>query len=79
MNKPGKTHSVAPDDHDTHGTRPRRVTPARMQFHNNERLVRAVSINQVRQPIYQLSVQPWRRYEDALKPLLERLGESVNG
>lgn len=40
-----------------------------LQFHQTERLVKTPSASQVRQPIYRDSVQAWRRYGDALRPL----------
>ncbi len=45
-----------------------------MRFHETERLVRTASVTQVRQPVYTRSVERWRRYEDMLAPLLERIG-----
>lgn len=47
--------------------------PRCLDFHRTERLVRTASVAQVRQPMYQRSVARWRRYEDALRPLLDRL------
>ncbi|MEA5511294.1 sulfotransferase [Crocosphaera sp. UHCC 0190] len=47
-----------------------------LNFHKTERLVRTASVTQVRQPIYKRSVERWRRYEDTLQPLLERLNFS---
>lgn len=40
-----------------------------LEFYKTERLVKTPSASQVRQPIYQDSVQVWRRYGDALRPL----------
>lgn len=45
-----------------------------LDFHRTERLVKTPSASQVRQPIYRDSVQAWRRYGDALRPLAEALG-----
>jgi hypothetical protein len=45
-----------------------------LRFHETERLVRTASVTQVRQPVYTRSVERWRRYEDMLAPLLERIG-----
>ena len=45
-----------------------------MRFYETQRPVRTASLAQVRQPIYQTSVQRWRRYEKHLGPLLEALG-----
>lgn len=45
-----------------------------LEFHKTERLVKTPSASQVRQPIYSGSVQAWRHYGDALRPLAEALG-----
>ncbi len=45
-----------------------------LSFHRTDRLVRTASVTQVRQPIYRRSLERWRRYEEALRPLLDRLG-----
>jgi tetratricopeptide (TPR) repeat protein len=42
--------------------------------HETARPVRTASLNQVRQPIHQGSLQRWRRYEKHLRPLFEALG-----
>jgi len=47
-----------------------------LDFHKTERLVKTPSASQVRQPIYRSSVQAWRGYGDALRPLAEALGTS---
>lgn len=44
-----------------------------LAFHQTDRLVRTASAAQVRQPMYQGSVDLWKRYGDRLKPLTERL------
>ena len=46
-----------------------------LDFHNNARPVQTASILQVRQPIYNSSVERWRRYEKSLGPLLDALGD----
>jgi len=46
-----------------------------LRFHTTDRLVKTPSHWQVRQPIYNSSVDGWRRYEAHLGPLLESLGE----
>jgi tetratricopeptide (TPR) repeat protein len=46
---------------------------AALSFHETDRPVRTASAAQVRQPMYQGSVDLWRRYGDRLKPLLDRL------
>jgi len=40
-----------------------------LEFHKTERLVKTPSASQVRQPIYSDSIQAWRRYGEALRPL----------
>lgn len=42
-----------------------------------ERTVKTASITQVRQPVYQSSVERWRVYEKFLGPLLEELGDAA--
>ncbi|AZO11860.1 MULTISPECIES: tetratricopeptide repeat-containing sulfotransferase family protein [unclassified Mesorhizobium] len=44
-----------------------------LSFHETDRAVRTASAAQVRQPMYQGSVDLWKRYGDRLKPLLDRL------
>ncbi|HEB28694.1 MAG TPA: sulfotransferase family protein, partial [Porticoccus sp.] len=48
-----------------------------LQFHTHQRTVRTASVTQVRQPIYQTSVERWHRYENQLEPLLDALGNLV--
>ncbi|WP_206950965.1 tetratricopeptide repeat-containing sulfotransferase family protein [Trinickia acidisoli] len=48
-----------------------------LNFHDNPRVVRTASVNQVRQPIYRTSKGRWREYEDHLGPLLAALGGEV--
>jgi len=43
--------------------------------HKNKQAARTASRMQVRQPIYQSSMQRWRKYERHLGPLLDALGE----
>ncbi|RWA70288.1 tetratricopeptide repeat-containing sulfotransferase family protein [Mesorhizobium sp.] len=45
-----------------------------LSFHETDRPVRTASAAQVRQPMYQGSVDLWKRYGDRLKSLLDRLG-----
>ena len=45
--------------------------PACLDFTNNRRPVSTLSRWQVRQPVYQSSVDRWRRYENHLGELLE--------
>jgi len=49
-----------------------------LNFHKTERIVRTASITQVRQPIYNSSVERWRKYEAHLEPMLEALGDLVS-
>jgi len=46
-----------------------------LDFHQNKRAVRTASMTQVRQPIYQSSVERWRPYEKFLGPLFDALGD----
>ncbi|MFM0642539.1 sulfotransferase [Paraburkholderia metrosideri] len=45
-----------------------------LSFHDNRRVVRTASVNQVRQPIYKTSKGRWKAYAGYLAPLLEALG-----
>ena len=47
-----------------------------LAFHDADRSVRTASEWQVRQPIYQTSVERWRRYETHLGPLKKALGDA---
>ncbi|MDD5275557.1 MAG: tetratricopeptide repeat protein [Methylovulum sp.] len=47
--------------------------PACLDFHRNDNLVRTASVSQVRQPLYQKSVEKWRGYNDPLTPLFTQL------
>lgn len=44
-----------------------------LNSHNNDRSIKTASVMQVRQPIYQTSIDRWRRYEKHLQPLLVAL------
>jgi len=46
-----------------------------LESHKTERSIKTASITQVRQPVYQSSVERWRHYEKHLRPLFEALGE----
>ena len=48
--------------------------PRCVEFHRTKRLVRTASSEQVRQPIYQTSVNHWRNFEAHLEPLRKALG-----
>ena len=51
--------------------------PKCLEFYSVDRAVRTASQWQVRQPIYQTSVQKWRKYMPELQPLLDALGSLV--
>jgi tetratricopeptide (TPR) repeat protein len=44
-----------------------------LAFHKSTRPVKTASVVQVRKPVYQTSVERWKRYGDGLAPLLEAL------
>ncbi|MDP2506278.1 tetratricopeptide repeat-containing sulfotransferase family protein [Oceanobacter sp. 3_MG-2023] len=46
-----------------------------LNFHNNKRSVRTLSATQVRQPLSNSRVAQWRRYEEQLQPMLQRLNQ----
>ena len=46
-----------------------------LRFYENPRVVRTISSEQVRQPLYQDSVDQWQRFEPWLAPLKHALGE----
>lgn len=48
--------------------------PATLRFFENDRAVRTVSSEQVRQPIYRSGVDHWRQFEAFLQPLADGLG-----
>jgi tetratricopeptide (TPR) repeat protein len=48
-----------------------------LEFHKTKRQIRTASVTQVRQPIYNTSVERWRKYEKFLEPLLDKLGDLV--
>lgn len=49
-----------------------------LRFYANERTVRTISSEQVRQPIFRDSLEHWRHYEQWLAPLRSELGELVD-
>jgi hypothetical protein len=53
--------------------------PACLAFHENARIARTASLDQVRKPVYTGSVGRWKRYEAHLGPLLRGLGPAVPG
>jgi tetratricopeptide (TPR) repeat protein len=48
--------------------------PAALRFHERAGGVQTASASQVRRPIYQSSVQRWRRHAGRLEPLIQALG-----
>ena len=48
-----------------------------LNFHENDRSVRTASNLQVRKPMYQNSVNRWKRYEQQLQPLIDILQQST--
>jgi tetratricopeptide (TPR) repeat protein len=51
--------------------------PTTLRFFENDRAVRTVSSEQVRQPIYRGGLDQWRAFEAHLQPLAEGLGEAL--
>jgi predicted Zn-dependent protease len=49
-----------------------------LSFYENERAVRTVSAQQVRQPIFRQGVDHWRHYEQWLQPLRAALGDVLD-
>lgn len=49
-----------------------------LSFHENPRVVKTISSEQVRRPLYAESVDQWRHYEPWLGPLREALGPLVD-
>ncbi|MCX7545029.1 tetratricopeptide repeat-containing sulfotransferase family protein [Marinicella gelatinilytica] len=47
-----------------------------LDFHRQKNVVRTASVTQVRQPIYQKSVNRWQRYEKPLAPIFNRLEQA---
>lgn len=52
--------------------------PACLRFFENDRAVRTVSSEQVRQPIYRSGLEHWRRFEPWLGPLASALGDTID-
>ena len=50
-----------------------------LRFYETQRAVRTASSEQVRQPIYSTSVNHWRNFRDQLAPLIEVLGDELDG
>lgn len=53
--------------------------PATLRFFENDRAVRTVSSEQVRQPIYRSGLDQWRKFEPFLAPLAQGLGDAREG
>ena len=51
--------------------------PATLRFFENDRAVRTVSSEQVRQPIYRSGLDQWRAFESHLAPLAAGLGDAL--
>ncbi len=52
---------------------------ATLRFFENDRAVRTVSSEQVRQPIYRSGIDQWRKFEAFLTPLAQGLGDAREG
>jgi tetratricopeptide (TPR) repeat protein len=52
--------------------------PATLRFFENDRAVRTVSSEQVRQPIYRSGLDQWRAFEAHLAPLAAGLGDALD-
>jgi tetratricopeptide (TPR) repeat protein len=50
--------------------------PACLDFHKNKSAVATASSAQVRRPVYRDALQRWRRYENELRPLIDKLSEA---
>jgi len=48
-----------------------------LEFHKNKRAVRTASNLQVRQPMYNNSINRWKRYEEHLEPLIAILKDHI--
>jgi hypothetical protein len=51
--------------------------PACLRFFENDRAVRTVSSEQVRQPIYRSGLDHWRAFAPCLAPLAAELGDAL--
>jgi tetratricopeptide (TPR) repeat protein len=85
---PGAVHTLIYEDlvEDTEGQVRRLLDaikvdfdPACLRFFENNRAVRTVSSEQVRQPIYRSGLDHWRAFEPHLGPLKEALGDALEG
>jgi hypothetical protein len=50
-----------------------------LRFYETDRPVRTASSEQVRQPIYDTSINHWRHFREELAPLIEILAEELDG
>jgi hypothetical protein len=50
-----------------------------LTFHENDRAVRTISSEQVRQPIFRQGLEQWRHFEAWLDPLKAALGPALQG
>ena len=55
------------------------LAPSASRYYEDERPVLTPSRWQVRSPIYKGAVQRWKRYGDALQPLISALGDELEG
>jgi hypothetical protein len=46
-----------------------------LNFHRSTRMVKTISLHQVRQPIYKSSMHAWEKYADELQPLIAALAQ----
>jgi hypothetical protein len=46
-----------------------------LRFHKSSRPTLTASVEQVRRPVYNSSVERWRRYERHIAPLIDALGD----
>ena len=85
---PGRVHRVVYEDLVAHTEREVRrlldycglpFEEGCLRFFENERPVRTASAEQVRQPIYQASVDHWQHFQMWLDPLKEALGPALTG
>jgi tetratricopeptide (TPR) repeat protein len=85
---PGRVHRVLYEDMVTETEREVRrllaycglaFEDACLKFYENDRTVRTVSSEQVRQPIYRGGLDQWRAYEPWLGPLKDALGPAYEG
>jgi tetratricopeptide (TPR) repeat protein len=49
-----------------------------MSFHKSKKAVHTASVSQIRQPLYKSSTDRWRKYENHIGPLLDKLGHLID-